>query len=121
MTEPRDTLWTEARTEVRRIIEALESIRWRLLGVQLSLPEPIEETVRLQEVADEMDPAAELRTVIHCVLNDSLRPAIEDLRDAADLPSKESHETDPAAFADLRQRRAAVEMPWRKRVIFPSG
>jgi hypothetical protein len=27
-----------------------------------------------------MDPAAELRTVIHCVLDDSLRPAIEDLR-----------------------------------------
>jgi hypothetical protein len=86
---PRDLL-TEARAEVRRIIEALESIRWRLLGVKVSLPEPIGETVRLQEVADEMDPAAELRTVIHCVLNDSLRPAIEDLRDAADLPSKEA-------------------------------
>jgi hypothetical protein len=86
---PRDLL-AEAHAEVRRIIEALESIRWRLLGVKLSLPEPIEETVRLQEVADEMDPAAELRTVIHCVLNDSLRPAIEDLQDATELPSREA-------------------------------
>jgi hypothetical protein len=89
METPRN-LPAEARAEVRRIVEALESIRWRLLGVKLSLPEPIEETVRLQEVADEMDPAAELRTVIHCVLEDSLRPAIEDLRDAAGLPGKEA-------------------------------
>ena len=66
---PRDLL-AEAREEVRRIIEGLESIRWRLLGVKLSLPEPVEETVRLQEVADEMDPAAELRT------GDSLRPRL---------------------------------------------
>lgn len=84
---PRDPL-AEARAEVRRIVEALESIRWRLLGVQFSLPEPIGETVRLQEVADELGPAAELRTVIQCVLNDSLRPAIEDLWEVADLPSR---------------------------------
>jgi hypothetical protein len=89
LTEPGRDLIAEAREEVRRVVEQLEGLRWRLLGVKLSLPEPIEETMRLQEVADEMDPAAELRTVIHCVLNDSLRPAIEDLRDAANLPSGE--------------------------------
>ncbi len=88
MTNKRRGPLGDARTEVRRIIEALESIRWRLLGVQLSLPEPIEEAVRLQEVADEMSPAAELRTVIQCVLDDSLRPAIEDLRGVVDLPSR---------------------------------
>jgi hypothetical protein len=88
LTNERRNLLVEARAEVRRIIEALESIRWRLLGVQLSLPEPIEETARLQEVADEMSPAAELRTVIQCVLDDSLRPAIEDLRGVVDLPSR---------------------------------
>lgn len=90
MTEPARPPLVEAREEIRRILEALEGIRWRLQGVKLSLPEPIEEAVRLQEVGDEMDPAAELRTIIHCVLNDSLRPAIKDLRDVVTATVPES-------------------------------
>lgn len=46
--------------------------------------------MRLQEVGDEMDPAAELRTIIHCVLDDSLRPAIKDLRDVVTATATES-------------------------------
>jgi hypothetical protein len=90
LTKPAKDLLAEARGEIRRVVEQLEGLRWRLLGVRLSLPEPIEETVRLQEVADKMDPAAELRTVIHCVLNDSLRPAIQDLRDVVAAMGSES-------------------------------
>ncbi len=90
MTKPAGPLLIEAREEIRRILDALEGLRWRLLGVKLSLPEPIGETVRLHEVADEMDPAAELRTIIHCVLDDSLRPAIKDLRDVVTATATES-------------------------------
>jgi len=74
----------EAKVQLREIVRDLEAIRFRLLGVQESLPASPAETVRLAEVEiEEGDPATEIRTVIHCVLNDSLQPAIGDLRDVA--------------------------------------
>lgn len=71
----------EARRQVRRVLDQLESVHWQLLGIQLNLPEPAAEILRLEDVSDEMDPVAELRTMIACVLDDSLRPAIQTLTD----------------------------------------
>jgi hypothetical protein len=75
-----------AQSQLRDIVRDLEAIRFRLLGVQESLPPSAAETVRLLEVEQEpADPRTEIRTVVQCVLNDSLKPAIQDLRDASDL------------------------------------
>lgn len=69
-----------ARRQLLRIADELEAIAFRLRGVQESLPEPVAESVRLMDV-ERMDAAAELRTVVACVLTDWMGPAIRDLRD----------------------------------------
>lgn len=76
--EPRMTL-AEGKRHVRRVVEQMETVYCELLGVESGLPEPLGERVRLEDVTDA---AADLRTVIRCVLEDSLRPALEDLRGA---------------------------------------
>jgi hypothetical protein len=57
----------EAEPQVARAADQLESVRWQLLGIALSLPE---------------SPAgeADLRRVLECVLADRVLPALEDLR-----------------------------------------
>ena len=82
-----------AQEQIREIVRDLEAIRFRLLGVRESLPASAAETVRLAEVeVEEVDPTTEIRTVIHCVLNDSLGPAIGDLRDVIKLPAPDPGE-----------------------------
>jgi hypothetical protein len=82
-----------AQSQLRDIVRDLEEIKLRLLGVRESLPPSIAETVRLLEMEQEQaDPRTEIRTVIECVLNDSLEPAIKDLRDAAELVAAEAEE-----------------------------
>jgi len=66
----------EARTQILHIAEDLSAIRYRLLGVQASLPAGTAETDRLLET-DSMDEVTELRTTIACVLRDYLQPAEE--------------------------------------------
>jgi hypothetical protein len=73
-----------AQEQLREIVRELEGSRYRLIGVRESLPASVAEAVRLAEV-EESDPTTEIRTVIQCVLNDSLGPAIEDLRDLLEL------------------------------------
>ena len=70
---------TAARRELLRIADELEAMVFRLRGVQASLPEPLAESVPPLDL-DEMEPATELRAVVACVLNDSIEPAIRDLR-----------------------------------------
>jgi hypothetical protein len=84
----------EAKKQLRAIATDLEALAYRLLGVHASLPESVAERVLLQE-ADEMGPAAEVRAVIECVLNDWLHPAVRDLRNAADPPAAEVERGDP--------------------------
>jgi hypothetical protein len=83
----------EAREHVRRILDQLEAVRCHLLGIQLSLPEPTAERVRLADVADELDAVTELRTTIACILDDDLRPALADLRGL--LPGGGTHDVRP--------------------------
>ncbi len=70
----------EGRRHLRRVLDQLEAVRWQLIGIKLSLSEPSEELVRIEDVSDEMDAVTELRTTIECVLDDDLRPALKDLR-----------------------------------------
>jgi len=71
-----------AQDQLREIVEELETLRAQLLAIHQSLPVPPEETAMLLG-EEEMDVATELRSVIECVLHDSLQPAIRDLGAAA--------------------------------------
>jgi len=71
-----------AQAELRDIVEELDGIRRRLADIHARLPVPPEETAMLLGEA-EMDVATEVRSVIECVLNDSIEPAIRDLAAAA--------------------------------------
>lgn len=64
-----------AQEEIWDVIRTLEALRFRLVGLRASLP--------ASQDKEEADGATDLRTVIDCVLTDSLGPAIRDLRKAA--------------------------------------
>jgi hypothetical protein len=70
---------TSARRELLKIADDLEAIAFRLRGVQAILRESLAESVQLLDIG-EMEPDTELRSVVACVLNDSIGPAIRDLR-----------------------------------------
>jgi len=79
---------TEAKEQLREIVAELEAIRFRLLGIQASLPDsPAARFPALE--GDELAPEAEIRAVIGCVLDDSIRPAIHDLRNMVAPARKE--------------------------------
>jgi hypothetical protein len=67
--------------QLREIVRDLEAIKFRLLGVKANLLSS-PGTGRLPE-EEPPDPGSEIRTVIECVLHDSLEPAIRNLRGAA--------------------------------------
>ena len=73
-----------ARMQLRDIVHDLDAIKYRLLGVQASLPPGAEELDRFREV-DAPDAVTILRTAIACVLKDYLAPLIHDL-EAATAP-----------------------------------
>lgn len=79
-TETQETTITEksVREEIRDVARDLEALRFRLLGVRASLPAPAERK--------EEDAVADVRAVLECVLEDSLGPALRDLRKLADAP-----------------------------------
>jgi len=64
-----------AKAQIEESARDLKAVKFRLLGVRASL--------RPQE-AEPADPETELRTVIECVLHDSLEPAIESLEEAVE-------------------------------------
>jgi len=80
MTEPRET-FAEAKRQLHRVHEQLEGIRWQLLGIRHSLPEPPTERVQKADLSDDLDAVMELRTTIDCVLEDDLKPALQDLQE----------------------------------------
>lgn len=79
---PSPDVEASAQAELRKAIEELRSIRLRLEEVHASLPDPAREGHLMMDEM-EWDMAAELRTVVECVLNDSLAPAIRDLEAVA--------------------------------------
>lgn len=71
-----------AQAQLRQVAEELEAIRFRLEGVRASLLAPSSEAAMLVEEL-EMDVSTAVRSVIECVLNDSILPAIRDLLEGA--------------------------------------
>jgi hypothetical protein len=71
-----------AQAELSQIVVELDAIRDRLAEIHDRLPVSPEETAMLVG-EEEMDVATEVRSVIECVLSDSLQPAIRDLAAAA--------------------------------------
>jgi len=76
-----------AQAALQQIVQELDNIRGRLTEIHERLPVPSEEAAML-EGQEEMDIATEIRSVIECVLSDSLRPAIRDLAAAASYRPK---------------------------------
>jgi hypothetical protein len=71
-----------AQAELPHIVDRLTTVRSQLRQIVESLSgDPEEEATSLDE--DEMDVKTEVRSIIECVLNDSIQPAIRDLRVAA--------------------------------------
>lgn len=79
---PAPDIESAAKAELRKIAEVLKVTRERLRAVQESLP------VASDQGEDEMDTATELRSVIDCVLVDSIGPALRDLLAAAAYTQK---------------------------------
>ncbi|MFL6264294.1 MAG: hypothetical protein ACJ76Y_31795 [Thermoanaerobaculia bacterium] len=71
-----------AQAEIRKIVRELKPLKARLLEVVTSLPPSPAETSPLLDV-EQTDLRTEIRSVVECVLNDSLAPAIRDLEDVA--------------------------------------
>ena len=67
-----------AQDQLRDIVKELGILRAQLLAIHQSLPVPPHETAMLLG-EEEMDVATEVRSVIECVLHDSLQPAIRHL------------------------------------------
>ncbi|HKI04878.1 MAG TPA: hypothetical protein VKK31_23060 [Thermoanaerobaculia bacterium] len=89
MTEGTENAGAEAaaRAELLKIVKEVESIVQRLKAVHASLPVPVNKGL-MPAGENEMDAATEIRSVIECVLTDSLGPAARDLRAAAEyLPA----------------------------------
>jgi hypothetical protein len=76
---------TGVKVKLHRIVDDLERLRAALLDLPRLLPAPLGDTdpERSPEDLDTLDEATELRSVILCVDQDGLRPAIQDLRTVA--------------------------------------
>jgi uncharacterized protein (UPF0335 family) len=82
MSEVISDLETVAQDELQEIVDKLEDIERRLRAIHQRLPVPVDaETAR--DAEDGKDVATEIRSVIECVLADSLGPAVRDLRAAS--------------------------------------
>lgn len=82
MRGPFEATEEEAQEQLRALAADLEAIRFRLLGVRASLRVPATEAAMLIGEM-EMDVSTEIRSVIECVVNDSINSVIADLRSAA--------------------------------------
>jgi hypothetical protein len=84
---------TAAQEEIRQIAKELGAIRRRLLNLHKSLPPATLEALMFAGEED-LDVTTEVRTIIECVVQDSIQPAIRDLEAAADykVEKKEGEE-----------------------------
>jgi hypothetical protein len=77
----------EAERQVARIVDQLETVRWELLGIALSLRESDRE-----DPDEEADAEAKLRSLVECVLDDRIQWALRDLRTALKRAEGEEEE-----------------------------
>lgn len=80
---------TAAQAAIRQIAKELQNIRRRLMDLHESLPATSLEMLMFAG-EEELDVTTEVRTIIECVVQDSIQPAIRDLEAAADYhPGKQ--------------------------------
>jgi hypothetical protein len=77
----------DARQELRAAAGELTTIRYRLLGVQASIPPSPLETSR-GDLESDPDEVTELRSAIAVGIHDHLEPLIRNLLSAAEDPSQ---------------------------------
>jgi hypothetical protein len=82
------------RSQLLAIVHDLDAIKFRLLGVQASLPPGILEFDRFLEM-EATDPAAILRAAIACALQDHLGPLARDLEAAVVSASSDGRADSP--------------------------
>ncbi|HEY0510870.1 MAG TPA: hypothetical protein VGH73_03140 [Thermoanaerobaculia bacterium] len=83
----------EAQDQLRQIARELRSVHYRLLGIVASLPVPPPEERLMDEMdAGGADAATEIRAAVECVLADRIRPAIQGLLAAAEVPLEEEED-----------------------------
>lgn len=70
-----------ARIQLQRVVEDLQAVRYRLVGLLASVPPTRQETTK--EDLDDVDAATEIRAAIASCLRDNLDPLIRDLSTAA--------------------------------------
>jgi len=80
-----------AQVAVREIAKELDTIRRKLLNLHDSLPPATLEAVMFAGEED-LDVTTEVRTIIECVVQDSIQPAIRDLEAAADYQTDKKEE-----------------------------
>ena len=83
-----------AQAQLREIVRDLEAVKLRLVGVKESLPELDAGPEAIAADLEKLDARTEIRSVIECVLNDWMAPAIADLREMAALPASPSERKD---------------------------
>jgi hypothetical protein len=71
-----------ARQELGPLIEGLRAIRYRLVGLQASIP-PTRQETSTEDLEGELDAATEIRALLGNALHDRLDPLIRDLIAAA--------------------------------------
>lgn len=91
MTAPKLTL-PQGKKNLALVLAHFEAGRWQLLGILHSLPEPLMAQSGLEDAADTVDPATDLRTTIECVLEDYIRPALRDLQDVLESTADQEEE-----------------------------
>ncbi len=69
-----------AQAQLREIVRDLEAVKLRRVGVKESLPELDAGPEAIAADLEKLDVRTEIRSVIECVLNDWMAPAIADLR-----------------------------------------
>lgn len=72
----------EAQAQLLEVVQELRSIHYRLLGLIASLPAPADP--RAPGDDETADAGSWMRATLECVLVDRIRPAIQDLRTAAE-------------------------------------
>jgi hypothetical protein len=88
MSEGPSELEAAVQENLREVVEDLKKIEKRLRTLHGSLPAPLADD-REGESEEDNDVATEIRSVIDCVLTDSIGPAVRDLLAAAAYNRKE--------------------------------
>ncbi len=75
-----------AQAQLLEIVRDLEAVKLRLVGVKESLPDDAGPEAAVADL-EKLDVRTEIRSVVECVLNDWMAPAIADLAEMAALPA----------------------------------